>query len=68
MRRREQHEDCVFSVWMGYMSDFMMAFGTLLLISSKDIIEIKEGNNSKGKFQINFTESIGDLCKGSNET
>jgi hypothetical protein len=40
---REQHEDCVFSVWMGYISDFMMAFGTLLLISSKDIIGIKEG-------------------------
>ena len=43
MRGREQHEDCVFSVWMGYISDFMMAFGTLLIISSKDIIGRKEG-------------------------
>jgi len=28
---------------MGYISDFVMAFGTLLLISSKDIIGRKEG-------------------------
>jgi len=28
-----------------------------------------KGSNSKGKFQINIkTESIGGLCKGSNET
>jgi hypothetical protein len=42
MHRREKRKDYVFSVWMGYISDIMMAFGTLLLISSKDIIGGKE--------------------------
>jgi hypothetical protein len=43
---------------MGYISDFIVAFGTLLLISSKDIIGEKKVNNSKGNFQMNIQQSL----------